>query len=122
MSVESLTIATDAAARRHLGVTAAMAALVALLALISLGTGPVRLSPLAVTEALFGGSSDVAQVIVREIRLPRTIFGPRDRRHFGAFRCGAAGAAAQSAGFALAVRRAAISRLRRGAGDRLWFG
>ena len=75
MSVESLTIATEAAARRRLGVTAAMAALVALLALVSLGIGPVRLSPLAVLEALFGGGSDVSQVIVREIRLPRTILG-----------------------------------------------
>ena len=46
MSVESLTIATEAATRRRLGVTAAMAALVVLLALISLGIGPVRLSPL----------------------------------------------------------------------------
>ena len=75
MSVESLTIATEAAARRRLGVTAAMAALVVMLALVSLGIGPVRLSPLAVTEALFGGGSDVSQVIVREIRLPRTILG-----------------------------------------------
>ena len=75
MSVESVMLATDTAARRRLGVTAAMAALVVLLALISLGIGPVRLSPLAVTQALFGGGSDVAQVIVREIRLPRTILG-----------------------------------------------
>ena len=73
MSVETAILATDAAARRRLGVTAAMVALVVLLALISLGIGPVRLSPLAVTQALFGGGSDVAQVIVREIRLPRTI-------------------------------------------------
>ena len=35
----------------------------------------MRLSPLTVIEALFGGGSDVAQVIVREIRLPRTILG-----------------------------------------------
>ena len=75
MSVESVMLASDAAARRRLGVTAAMAALVVLLALISLGIGPVRLSPLAVTQALFGGGSDVSQVIVREIRLPRTILG-----------------------------------------------
>ncbi len=52
---------------------AALVALVVLLVLISLGIGPVRLSPLAVVEALFGGGSDVAQVIVREIRLPRTL-------------------------------------------------
>jgi iron complex transport system permease protein len=75
MSVESVIRAADSARRRRLGVTAAMVALVVLLALISLGIGPVRLSPLAVLEALFGVGSDVAQVIVREIRLPRTILG-----------------------------------------------
>src|SRR6202007_3308558 len=51
------------------------AVLVVLLALVSLGVGPVRLSPLTVIDALFGGGSDVQQVIVREIRLPRTILG-----------------------------------------------
>lgn len=90
MSVEGTMIAAGTAARRRLGVTAAMAALVVLLALISLGIGPVRLSPLAVTQALFGGGSDVAQVIVREIRLPRTILGIA----IGAF-FGLAGAAMQ---------------------------
>jgi iron complex transport system permease protein len=75
MSVETALLTVDAAGRRRFGVTAAMVALVVLLALISLGIGPVRLSPLAVTQALFGGGSDVAQVIVREIRLPRTILG-----------------------------------------------
>src|SRR5207253_1135993 len=39
------------------------------------GIGPVRLSPLTVIDALFGGGSDVQQVIVREIRLPRAILG-----------------------------------------------
>src|SRR5438445_12609112 len=73
MSVESFAIATDTAARRRLGVTLAMSVLVVLLALISLGIGAVRLSPFAVAQALFGGGSDVAQVIVREIRLPRMI-------------------------------------------------
>ena len=73
MSVESFAIATDTAARRRLGVTLAMSTLVVLLALLSLGIGAVRLSPVAVAEALFGGGSDVAQVIVREIRLPRMI-------------------------------------------------
>src|SRR5215470_7274073 len=73
MSVESFAIATDMAARRRLGVNLAMSALVVLLALVSLGIGAVRLSPIAVTEALFGGGSDITQVIVREIRLPRTI-------------------------------------------------
>ena len=73
MSVESFAIATETATRRRLGVTLAMSLLVVLLALISLGIGAVRLSPIAVTQALFGGGSDVAQVIVREIRLPRTL-------------------------------------------------
>jgi iron complex transport system permease protein len=61
--------------RRVLVVTTALALLTALLALGSLGTGPVRLSPLTVIDALFGGGSDVQQTIVREIRLPRTILG-----------------------------------------------
>jgi iron complex transport system permease protein len=73
MSVEAATVTHEDAARRRIGATAALAILVALLVLISLGVGPVRLSPLAVAEALFGGGSEVAQVIVREIRLPRTL-------------------------------------------------
>jgi iron complex transport system permease protein len=73
MSVQNVMATADIAARRRLGVTAVLAALVVLLALLSLGIGPVRLSPLAVIDALFGGGSDVAQVIVREIRLPRMI-------------------------------------------------
>ena len=75
MSVESLRLASDPAARRRLSVTAALVVLVMLLALISLGIGPVRLSPLAVIDALFGRGTDVQQVIVQEIRLPRTILG-----------------------------------------------
>ncbi len=54
-------------------VTISLAVLVALLALLSLGTGPVKLSPLTVLDALFGGGSDAQQIIVREIRLPRAI-------------------------------------------------
>ena len=62
--------------RRPLVVTtAALVVLVTLLALGSLGTGPVKLSPLTVLDALFGGGSDVQQIIVREIRLPRAILG-----------------------------------------------
>jgi iron complex transport system permease protein len=53
--------------------TIALVGLVTLLALGSLGTGPVKLSPLTVLDALFGGGSDVHQIIVREIRLPRAI-------------------------------------------------
>jgi iron complex transport system permease protein len=75
MSVGGLTLASDRAARRRLSVTLAFAVVVAVLTLLSLGIGPVRLSPLTVIEALFGGGSDVQQVIVREIRLPRTILG-----------------------------------------------
>jgi iron complex transport system permease protein len=73
MSVEAATVTNEDAARRRIGATAALAALVVLLVLISLGVGPVRLSPLSVAEALFGGGSEVSQVIVREIRLPRTL-------------------------------------------------
>jgi iron complex transport system permease protein len=61
--------------RRLLIVTTALAMLVTLLALGSLGAGPVRMSPLTVLNALLGGGSDVQQVIVREIRLPRAILG-----------------------------------------------
>ncbi|WP_249152298.1 iron ABC transporter permease [Bradyrhizobium liaoningense] len=72
-SVQTVMQGADAAASRRAGVTGALVALVVLLALVSLGIGAVRLSPMTVVEALVGGGSDVAQVIVREIRLPRTI-------------------------------------------------
>src|ERR1700709_847359 len=75
MSVEAVTRTHPAAAYRRARGTAALVALVVLLALTSLGIGPVRLSPLTVIDALFGGGSDVQQVIVREIRLPRTVLG-----------------------------------------------
>ncbi|WOH64790.1 iron ABC transporter permease [Bradyrhizobium sp. BWA-3-5] len=67
-------VSTDAA-RRQVIATAGLAALVALLALGSLGIGPVRLSPLTVLEALLGGGTDVQRIIVAEIRLPRMILG-----------------------------------------------
>jgi iron complex transport system permease protein len=73
MSLETVRAGADAATRRRAGVTMGLVVLVVLLALISLGIGPVRLSPLAVIDALAGTGSDVAQVIVRDIRLPRTI-------------------------------------------------
>ena len=73
MSAHAATLTNEDAARRRIGVTAALAALVALLGLLSLGVGPVWLSPVTVVEALFGVGSDVSQVIVREIRLPRTL-------------------------------------------------
>jgi len=75
MSIQNVMATVDAASRRRAGVMSALVALVALLLLVSLGIGPVRLSPLTVVDALFGGGSDVQQVIVREIRLPRTILG-----------------------------------------------
>src|SRR3982750_4242854 len=61
--------------RRLMIATAGLAVLVALLALGSLGTGPVRLSPLTVVNALFGDGTDVQRIIVGEIRLPRMILG-----------------------------------------------
>src|ERR1700716_1436714 len=75
MRIENVMAAADIAAGRRAGVIAGVVVLVALLMLVSLRSGPVRLSPLTVIEALFGGGSDVAQVIVREIRLPRTVLG-----------------------------------------------
>jgi iron complex transport system permease protein len=61
--------------RRLAIATIGLAALVALLALGSLGIGPVRLSPLTLLEALLGGGTDIQRIIVAEIRLPRTILG-----------------------------------------------
>jgi iron complex transport system permease protein len=75
MSIQNVMAAIDAASRWRAGVMSALVALVVLLLLVSLGIGPVRLSPPTVVDALFGGGSDVQQVIVREIRLPRTILG-----------------------------------------------
>src|SRR5260370_23670420 len=75
MSIQNVMVTADIAARRRSGVMAALVVLVVLLALASLGIGPVRLSPLTVIDALFGGGSEVQQVIVREIRLPRVILG-----------------------------------------------
>src|ERR1700694_3132529 len=75
MSIQNVMARADIAARRRSGVAAALVILLVLLVLISLGIGPVRLSPLRVIDTRFGGGSDVQQVIVREIRLPRTILG-----------------------------------------------
>jgi iron complex transport system permease protein len=73
MSIQNIMAGTEIAARRRTGVMAVLVAVVIVLLLISLGVGPVRLSPIDVIDALFGGGSDVQQVIVREIRLPRAI-------------------------------------------------
>ncbi len=62
--------------RRVIVMTTALVVLAALLALGSLGTGPVRLSPLTVIDALFGGGSDVQQTIVREIRRHHVALNP----------------------------------------------
>jgi iron complex transport system permease protein len=75
MSIANVMATADIAARRRLGMLAGLVVLVVLLVLVSLGVGPVRLSPVSVIDALFGGGSDVQQVIVREIRLPRAILG-----------------------------------------------
>src|SRR4051812_41799212 len=75
MSIQNVMATADIAARRRSGVLAGLGILVLLLALVSLGIGAVRLSPLTVIDALFGGANDVQQVIVREIRLPRVILG-----------------------------------------------
>jgi iron complex transport system permease protein len=75
MSIQNVMATADILARRRSGVLAGLAILVVLLALVSLGIGAVRLAPLTVIDALFGGGSDVQQVIVREIRLPRVILG-----------------------------------------------
>src|SRR3979411_1596093 len=75
MSIQNVLVTADIASQRRAGVTTALVVLVVLLVLVSLGIGPVRLSPVRVIDALFGGGSDVAQVIVREIRLPRMILG-----------------------------------------------
>jgi iron complex transport system permease protein len=61
--------------RRLMIATTGLAALVALLALGSLGTGPVRLSSPTVIDALLGGGTDIQRIIVGEIRLPRMILG-----------------------------------------------
>jgi iron complex transport system permease protein len=75
MSIQNVMATVDATSRWRAGVMSALVALVVLLLLTSLGIGPVRLSPLTVVDALLGGGSDVQQVIVGEIRLPRTILG-----------------------------------------------
>jgi iron complex transport system permease protein len=75
MSGANVMAGSDGEARWRSSVTAALFVLVTALFLASLGIGPVRLSPWAVVDALFGGGTDVAQVIVREIRLPRAILG-----------------------------------------------
>ena len=75
MSGANVMAGSDGEARWRNSVTAALFVLVIALSLTSLGIGAVRLSPWTVVDALFGGGTDVAQVIVREIRLPRAVLG-----------------------------------------------
>ncbi|MBN9062764.1 MAG: iron ABC transporter permease [Rhizobiales bacterium] len=51
----------------------ALAALLVLLALLSLGVGPAPLSPPRVALALLGGGSEIERTIVLEIRAPRAL-------------------------------------------------
>jgi iron complex transport system permease protein len=53
----------------------ALCAVVAALFVLSLGVGPVRLSPAIVANALFGGGAEEHRIIVQEIRLPRAVLG-----------------------------------------------
>ena len=64
---------SQSATKPSYATTVGLVVLVVLLALVSLGTGPVRLSPAMVIDALFGGGSNAQQTIIREIRLPRAI-------------------------------------------------
>lgn len=66
-----MTAAPAPSARRWL--VPALALLVAGLFVLSLGVGPVKLSPAEVLGALAGDASHAHAVIVREIRLPRAI-------------------------------------------------
>src|SRR5664279_3895372 len=75
MSIQNIMVTADIAARRRSSVMAALVVLVVLLALASLGIGPVGLRPDVVLKALFGGGSEEPRIIVQEIRLPRAILG-----------------------------------------------
>jgi iron complex transport system permease protein len=59
-------------ARVGVRINLALAALLLVLAVTSLAVGPAALSPYAVVDALFNGDG-VAGLIVREIRVPRTV-------------------------------------------------
>lgn len=59
--------------RQRTIVTLTLCVGVAVLTLLSMGIGPVPLSPATILHALFGGGSEVQRIIVLEIRLPRTI-------------------------------------------------
>ena len=104
--------------RQDLRLNAAFAALVVVLFGLSLMVGPANLSLDRVIDALFRGEG-VAGIIVRDIRLPRTMLALLIGATFGLSRGCLAGIIAQPAGGARAVRRPAGRGRRRRAGHRL---
>jgi iron complex transport system permease protein len=68
--------------RSGLGLALALAALVALLALVSLMSGPASITPGRAMAALFDGQG-AEGIIVREIRLPRTLLAALIGATFG---------------------------------------
>ena len=67
--------AVIAPARQYVQLTPALllAGLVLVLFVLSLGVGPVRLSPSVVAKALLGSANEAQRIIVQEIRLPRAV-------------------------------------------------
>lgn len=64
---------TGPIAGKRLWLAPALAGLVAVLFVASLGIGPVKMSPGEVAAALFAKPGDAARIIIVEIRLPRAI-------------------------------------------------
>ena len=62
-----------AGGRRDGRLIAALALLVVILFFVSLGVGPVWLSPGTVARALVGDGGEAARIIVIDIRLPRAL-------------------------------------------------
>ena len=122
MSVEAVTLTNEDAARRRIGADRG-----ACRPRCAAGADLARHRAGAAVAACGGGSAvrrRQRRVAGDRARNPPAAhaLGAGDRRHSRAVRRVAAGPAAQSAGLALAVRRAAIGRLRRGAGDRAGAG
>ncbi|WP_188688854.1 FecCD family ABC transporter permease [Pullulanibacillus camelliae] len=59
--------------RQVMGIIAILATLVVLVLIISMNTGYIRLSPLAVIRTLFGGGTAKESLILFDLRLPRII-------------------------------------------------
>lgn len=70
---EARTASISQTARREGWLLPALFLLVALLFVLSLGIGPVRLPPATVIAALSGGGDAASRIIVWDIRLPRAI-------------------------------------------------